>query len=308
MQVDEISITLAGQALRVTGNPDDPYYRNVQALADEMRGLEPWYRTHFPRDAMVIDAGGNIGLTALFFSRLFPDGHVHVFEALPRNAAYLEANLRLNGVTNCTLNAVALGDRPGRVAMQGEGSASHVAGAVRSGPEADGVEVTTLDAYARKAGLDRLDLLKIDVEGFEPAVLAGARDLLDRTRPVLTMEFNSWCLAYIQGYSVPAFAAELWRLFEVTVIDDGANERPAGGGDLSAFLHDNVVRHGAVDDVVLRLRHGATMRDFVVDPPGASSTRLAELDDLRAALDGMHRSTSWRITRPLRALKRLLSG
>jgi FkbM family methyltransferase len=302
MTASPTTIELAGRPATIHGNPDDPYFRNAAGLAAELAALEPWFRRVAPVDATVIDAGGNIGLTAITFARLFPAGQVHVFEALPRNAAYLERNLRANGIANVTLNACALGERPGRIAMQGEGSAAHV---VRD-PAADplqGVEVTTLDAYAERAGLRALHLLKIDVEGYEPAVLAGGRALLDRTRPVTTMEFNSWCLGMLQRYPVAEFAEALFRLFEVSVIGADGQEHPAGGGDPIAFLHDNVVHRGAVTDVVMRLRPGASMRAFRLEAAsGAEAARL------RAELEAMRRSTSWRVTAPLRAVRRLVGG
>jgi hypothetical protein len=52
------------------------------------------------------------------------------------------------------------------------------------------VPVTTLDGFSREAGLERLDLIKIDVEGHEESVLRGASDVIARHHPVLLVEID----------------------------------------------------------------------------------------------------------------------
>jgi hypothetical protein len=63
-------------------------------------------------------------------------------------------------------------------------------GAPRPGEIGLTVTTVTLDGFAAGAGLTRLDLVKIDVEGHECAVLAGAADLLARFRPVIILEIG----------------------------------------------------------------------------------------------------------------------
>lgn len=108
---------LPGRAVTIYGNPDDSYFRNAEAVLSAEAPLQAWVRANVPADGVVVDIGGNIGLTALVLSALVPDGHVHVFEALPENAAFLHRNVEENGIRNVTVNAVAVGRLPGSVRM-----------------------------------------------------------------------------------------------------------------------------------------------------------------------------------------------
>lgn len=205
------------------------------------------------------------------------------------------------------MNAVALGDKRGMVTMQGTGSASHVSrfDAQAPGSSCDGtIPVTTINQYVEDAGLTKIDFVKLDVEGFEPAVLQGGRAAIDRYRPPILMEFNSWCLSFLQDVNVREFATSLWAAFEVLTFDDDAGEMPAGDGSMMRFLHDNVVLHGAVDDVLLRRRATTGWPGF--NQPVASTTIAlrAEVEQLREQLAAVHKSHSWQATSPLRTLRR----
>jgi hypothetical protein len=58
----------------------------------------------------------------------------------------------------------------------------------------DEITLTTLDAFVAEQGIERLDALKLDVEGAECRVLAGGRESLRRFRPVMLVELNPSCL------------------------------------------------------------------------------------------------------------------
>ena len=300
------SVTLAGRQFTLHGDPGDPYFANAQGIARQHAALEAWGRANLPPDAVIVDAGANIGLTTLLLAALAPHGHLHAFEALPANARHLRETLAANGIMNCTVNAVALGNRPGTLQMHGAGSSAHVATDGLGQPAPGDIVVTTLDAYAAAAGLARLDLIKIDVEGFEPAVLEGAAGVIGTFSPPVFMEFNSWCLSFFHGVSVRDFAYQLWDAFKVCCLDEAGQEHLAGKGDAAAFLHDNIVLHGAVDDVLLRHKPGKAVPKMGASAPLLLATQSAALTrDLQAQVDAMRRSTSWRVTAPLRALRQL---
>ena len=284
------------------GNPDDHYFRNANAILAAEAPLQNWVRANVPRDGVVVDIGGNIGLTAMMLSALVPDGHVHVFEALPENAAYLRRNIEANGIRNCTVNAVALGRQAGTVQMSSDGSGSRV----MIDGKGINVPVTTLDRYVAEAGLTRMDFIKMDVEGFEPAVLDGAAAAIERFRPPVLMEFNAWCLAFMQDLDARGFALLLWSAFEMRSLDAAGMERPAGP-DPYSFFHDNVVLHGTIEDVLLRLRPGARVpkMDGLARSASGIEAQLA-YEQAQRELDAMRQSTSWKITAPLRRLRQFL--
>lgn len=140
------------------------------------------------RPGMVaIDCGAHIGEYTLLMAALVgPEGQVHAFEPDPRVFAILQENVARNGLRNVWLHEKALGELgESKFLLAEDPTASSLSRfASRTGEEVK-VAVTTLDAYAEYQGLSRVDAVKIDVEGAEGAVLAGANRVLTELRPGL---------------------------------------------------------------------------------------------------------------------------
>jgi hypothetical protein len=115
------------------------------------------------------------------------------------------------------------------------------------------VPVETLDGVVSSRGLDRLDFLKMDVEGFEPDALAGAAEAIGRFRPVVYIEFNSWTLIAYRNLNPREFLEDLVRRFPHVLAfgPDGRLEPVGGQHGMLGFLHRNLVERGCVDDLVL---------------------------------------------------------
>ena len=174
---------------------------NARAYLDN-RGNYEVAETRFCGDVLspgdvAVDVGANIGLYTLLFSRLVGEhGRVHSFEPAPENARRLRVNLLLNGAENVHLAEQAVYSRSGTVTLNlfGEGLGPWNTlgrptlpdpfnpGRTVSPSSSVDVPATTLDEYAAAALIDRIALLKIDVEGAEPDVLAGAARLLAEHR------------------------------------------------------------------------------------------------------------------------------
>jgi FkbM family methyltransferase len=132
-----------------------------------------------------VDVGANIGFHTMVLSRLVgPLGAVHAFEPLPETLALLRANLWRHECANTTVHAAAVTDTVGTVEMQldPEGrSGAHIGSGFA-------VPAVTLDEAL--AGV-RVDVLKVDVEGAEPMVFRGARELIRRNpRITAVVEFR----------------------------------------------------------------------------------------------------------------------
>jgi FkbM family methyltransferase len=136
----------------------------------------------------VLDVGANIGTHTLFFSRhVGPAGRVLAFE--PQRVVFqtLCANVALNSVTNAWCYPQAVGAEPGELLvplLDFHGTNNFGGLGLGGHREGDRVTVVTLDGLA----LPRCDLIKIDVEGMERAVLAGAVNLIARFKPYLYVE------------------------------------------------------------------------------------------------------------------------
>lgn len=121
------------------------------------------------------DIGAHRGETALFLLEAFPGVTVHSFEPFPENYAALRSVVSGRDVHPVE---AAVSDSSGTVALSA-GDTSQRGGLHGSGPAIQ-ASALTVDDYVANQGIERVDLLKIDTEGHETAVLRGASDLLSR--------------------------------------------------------------------------------------------------------------------------------
>jgi FkbM family methyltransferase len=137
-----------------------------------------------------VDIGAHIGVHALVAARHLErlgGGHVYAFEPTPDSAGRLMTAAERNRITNVTLVGAAVGEAPGRVELRsakrrddpGQRSAFGPGRVVGAFP------MVRFDEWAVQAGLSRLDVVKVDVEGGELAALIGMRETLARLRPRL---------------------------------------------------------------------------------------------------------------------------
>jgi FkbM family methyltransferase len=141
------------------------------------------------RGDVVADVGAHVGVHALTCARRLRrlgGGRVVAFEPARDSAAKLRAAAARNRL-QVTVVERALGREPGTAELRADPAYGPADAGVRSrhgtGALVQRVEVTSFDAWAAEAGLDRLDLVKVDVEGDEPAVVEGMRGSLARLRP-----------------------------------------------------------------------------------------------------------------------------
>jgi FkbM family methyltransferase len=159
---------------------------------------------------VAVDVGAHLGL---FTAELAGQGYaeIHSFEPSPRTFEKLRRNISESpSARNAVhLNSVAVGPQNGWVEFEMRSDSpgtNHMLlrGTERQGaPTVQRVPVTTLDSYCEENEVDHIDFLKIDTEGFEPFVLAGATNSLKKGRiPFLLLELCPELLRRA-GTSVP---------------------------------------------------------------------------------------------------------
>jgi FkbM family methyltransferase len=138
------------------------------------------------RAGVYVDVGAHLGTHTVWFAMQCPSTHVHAFEPVARFARAVRTNVELNGLSGqVTVHEVGLaGSRHGEASNHL--SREHAVGMSTDEPVAFDVLFPTarLDDLVR----DRVAVIKLDVEGMEPQVLAGARRILDRDRPEVFAE------------------------------------------------------------------------------------------------------------------------
>jgi FkbM family methyltransferase len=145
------------------------YERHVQQLFCE--------RIH--QGDVVFDIGANVGFFTLLASKLAgPNGHVYAFEPLPRNLYYLEQHIRLNGLTNVTVQSVAVAATSGSARFRIGAHAS-----MGQLTDAGDLQVLTasLDDLVDNGNVRSPTFIKMDIEGAESDALQGASRLLSST-------------------------------------------------------------------------------------------------------------------------------
>jgi len=152
---------------------------------------------------VVYDVGANVGLVTIPVAMRVRErsGQVVCFEPVAENHQRLVENLRLNDLTRtCVPYRLALAASEGKASMEREASFGattgnalfkvHGLGGVRRSV-ASTIDIARLDDVIAHDDLPMPDVIKLDVEGSEVGFLAGARETLNRARPVVLGEFNS---------------------------------------------------------------------------------------------------------------------
>ncbi len=138
----------------------------------------------------VVDVGAHTGYyTILFAKRVGPRGQVIAIEPEGRALAFLHRNVEMNGHDNVTVLPVALSNRAGRAFEREQAFLVPDDGQVSAAEEAN-VAACVFDDLVESLELQRLDIVKIDVEGAELHVLEGMRQSLVRWSPDLLLEVH----------------------------------------------------------------------------------------------------------------------
>ena len=140
-----------------------------------------------------VDVGANMGIYTLVASRLVGEaGKVIAFEPSAQSFPLLRQNIALNGLTNVLAFPTALSHETGRARLyHGPDPVCNSLGKDPSwGGDAEEVATDALDNALRKISIDRVDVIKMDVEGAEEWVLRGALKVLTSMRPIVIFEIN----------------------------------------------------------------------------------------------------------------------
>ena len=144
----------------------------------------------------VFDIGANMGWYSILSAKLAKHGEVHAFEPVPFIFEKFKKNATMNGIDSIFMNNIALGrEQSGSIAIHTFDGLYHGHSSMstlnRSDYQTVHVPMTTLDSYCQENGIARIDFIKMDTEGAEMEVLAGAKELmLGSFPPIWLIELN----------------------------------------------------------------------------------------------------------------------
>lgn len=189
-----------------------PYYGIyfVDEYGDLIRGISD--------SDVVLDAGANIGLFTMIAA--LKARKVIAVEPLPSNFEILSVNIGLNGLSNVILVNKALGDYNGVGYLSGQGA---MATLDQKGTE---VSVIRIDDMLREIGVDRVDVVKMDIEGSEVKALRGQKFLEKVKRIMLEThgETNTQEVCYIlekEGFQIQPYKFSYLKIAKNIVLNFG---------------------------------------------------------------------------------------
>ncbi|WP_217574811.1 FkbM family methyltransferase [Mesorhizobium sp. GbtcB19] len=247
------TIDYKGRSISICGRESDPHFQGVGL--DTNDPLAFVLARALPETATVLDVGANIGFTASLAAA--HGAKVYALEPSPSAHPCLLETIRANGFQKAiTPVQKAFGAQVGTISFldhPGSPSVSHIAAdATLDGHGAIQVPVTTLDQFVKENRL-KVDLVKVDVEGFEIDVLAGAVKTIADQKPSMLLEFNSFTMIAFRDLNPRTLLDRLLEIFPfVYRFADGKPTLVRNKEEQKAFLHQNLVLHGCVDDLYCR--------------------------------------------------------
>ena len=189
--------------------------RRAATLLSKEEGTVAWLKAVLRPGAVFLDIGANIGVYTLIAARSVGEsGRVYAFEPHIPNANRLFENITANGLQRqVSVITAPLTDRPavgtfryneysaGSAHSEFESSAGAGTDGVREGPEEIKLG-TSIDALIQAGAIVPPDAIKIDIDGLEPQVLAGMKELLNSDRPPasIQVEVEKNTLAEVVGF------------------------------------------------------------------------------------------------------------
>jgi FkbM family methyltransferase len=234
---DKVYLKKIGNNLRMYLMPEDHVQQQLFWYECYEKPVEAGLKKLLNSDGVFIDIGANVGYFSLYASRLAPQGKIIAFEPVSYLFGALQKNIEVNGIKNIQAVKAAIGER-------NEEKEIYLSAADNTGMSSFGrpenfsgkkelVKIFSFDNWFASSGLTKVDLIKIDAEGFELAVLKGMQETIALFKPYIIMEMNPQTLSYFQltAADLLNYTAELSYL--PFVVSDEGKLKPADKTDVA---------------------------------------------------------------------------
>jgi FkbM family methyltransferase len=125
------------------------------------------------RSKVIVDIGANVGFFAVYAAAINPEVEIHAFEPFPKNVAQMEKNLLLNSSRQIHVHSEAVADKTGVATLYFTPGDDSGCSLNESQGQSCSVNVVSVNDLFRICGIEKCDLLKMDCEGSELAILAA---------------------------------------------------------------------------------------------------------------------------------------
>jgi len=189
----------------------------------------PILKSSLSDNSIIIDVGAHSGQFTKLFSTIVPTGRVYAFEPGSYASSILKKVIGLHRLKNVTHVNKGLGEHRKKeclnMPVKKSGSLgfglSHLGGDKQNVRTtiSETIEIITLDSFAKDERLERINFIKADIEGWEMQLLLGAKSIIQKWHPILTLEVNRIFLSRAENTPEELWAFlsdngyEIFRLF-----------------------------------------------------------------------------------------------
>jgi len=185
--------------IKTTYLGSDFYYPNGSAIGEMIRLGGIWdkkiidyIRQHSDRKVnLIVEVGSNIGASSIYMSKVFDEAFIVMIEGSSRYRSYLETNVQLANV-NGDIKSVLVSGHSGKEFTLKTDSTTGTPSNPHYSLDTTSTETLislTLDELLQEANKGKVDVLKIDTDGFEEEVLTGASTVF-YSNPIVFLEFS----------------------------------------------------------------------------------------------------------------------
>ncbi len=208
-----ITRTVDYNGLQLTLHIDDWIQENIFLLGTYEQAELDVLQLFLQKDSVLLDLGANFGLYSLNAAKLIgPEGKIVSFEPFSVNFNALSEHVKLNKLTNVHPEKLAVGEEDGDITLyynESEHNLGMVTATFTENATKEEVQVVSIDSYVKSESIERIDFIKIDIEGFEYQALLGMKHLLETQHPTLLIEILDGDGARTSSIEVYRFLNEL---------------------------------------------------------------------------------------------------
>jgi len=178
---------------KITGlNDTEHYFVEVKKSIENLEeSFVNFIKSYFSNSSILaLDVGANIGVTSLLMARLLGESSkIFSFEPGKNVFSCLKHNVDINNLNNniFPINA-AISDHDGLTSFFEDSAYGYIS---KDGDDLS-TQMISINTFLIQEGIDKVDFIKIDVEGFEPEVFRGLEAL--KVKPIIYFELNTWTL------------------------------------------------------------------------------------------------------------------
>jgi len=231
---------------------DDGYLNHVAKGGEDQ--LIKFVTKYIEPNSIILDIGANIGVTSAIFGLLAKESQIYSLEPGPKNFDFLTSNMRDNQLTNVKAFRLGAGNENRDMSFNENSAWGFIDEYSEHRASSTIVPVVTLDSFVARERIERVDFVKIDVEGFEPQVLQGMKKIIDEFNPKILFEFNSFAMLAFGGNNPFEFLEWINNNFKNKFVLSVNPNNPEICETINPIdfaiksLHRNIVSNGSVDN------------------------------------------------------------